>query len=224
MRVFLWSLSHESIMTENQREKRRMTNSNTCKRCHTVSETPLHALRDCPFVVNYWKTVVNPSLWNKFFNMGTKDWIQFNLSVVRNHAANWESKFATSCWLIWKQRNESVFNNKRLHSMDLMPIIEAQTREMLTAMCLEQRDDQCLTHTNSNRWEAPDDGWINFNTDGSHKIDTNQIACGGVARNQSGKWIVGFNKRIGKGNALSAEIWGIWFALQIAWEHKFPKN
>ncbi|KAF7807376.1 reverse transcriptase [Senna tora] len=50
VKVFLWPLGHDSIMTNVQRKKRGFCTSDICQLCGTEAETSTHALRDCPEV------------------------------------------------------------------------------------------------------------------------------------------------------------------------------
>ncbi|KAF7815339.1 reverse transcriptase [Senna tora] len=108
IRVFLWSLAHDSIMTDNQRMRRCFTDSDICKRCGQAAKTTLHAIRDCPCVSGLWRTrkgTLDGTPSSKDFaqadkirNMGlsnsspsevsTYDWL------ARNENGNWLFGFA----------------------------------------------------------------------------------------------------------------------------------
>ena len=67
------------------------------------------------------------------------------------------------------------------------------------------------------RWDFPSFGFIKLNTDGAAKGAPGVAACGGLFRNFQGNWILGFSTRIGICNAFVAELWGVWYGLNIAW-------
>ncbi|KAF7826680.1 ribonuclease H [Senna tora] len=73
------------------------------------------------------------------------------------------------------------------------------------------------------KWYPPSPGWIKLNVDGSRHNTTRSSACGGVARDENGNWLFGFAKRLGKRNAIYAEIWGIFFEVRIAKEKGYPR-
>ncbi|KAF7842214.1 reverse transcriptase [Senna tora] len=72
-------------------------------------------------------------------------------------------------------------------------------------------------------WKPPKQDWMKINVDGSHRKDDNSICCGGVVRDNSGRWITGFTKRLGHGSAFQAEIWAILLGLRFSHDKGFPK-
>ncbi|KAF7829952.1 putative ribonuclease H-like domain, reverse transcriptase zinc-binding domain-containing protein [Senna tora] len=217
-RVFLWSLAHNSILTNEVRVKRRMTLDASCIRCNGSTKSPLHAVRDCPKVCMFWKALVKPSMWTEFFNLNHTDWIGQNLS--RNWSnetgVNWNSLFSSSCWFIWKQRNSCVFSGCQEEASSLIPQIKAHVG------FIDSLDNQILKDSsiNSSRhsvvgWKAPENGWFKLNTDGSC-LANGSISCGGVLRDHNGTWIHGFSKKLGSGDVLLAEGWSILSGLLLA--------
>ncbi|KAF7808048.1 hypothetical protein G2W53_040209 [Senna tora] len=67
-RVFLWLMCHNSILIEQQRHKRNLTDSDTCKRCNSTSETVLHCVRDWPMVSPLWEALIDADQKNLVLN------------------------------------------------------------------------------------------------------------------------------------------------------------
>jgi hypothetical protein len=65
-------------------------------------------------------------------------------------------------------------------------------------------------------WKAPEEGWFSLNTDGAAKISSRCAGCGGVIRDDSGRWICGFSKFLGNTTADMTEIWGLYEGLCVA--------
>ena len=71
-----------------------------------------------------------------------------------------------------------------------------------------------LLHTNQRKvyqqikvgWSFPSHGWVKCNVDGSVKHDTKSAACGGVFRDASGTWMLGFVRNLGTSSVVVAEL------------------
>ncbi|MBA0819257.1 hypothetical protein Gohar_028196, partial [Gossypium harknessii] len=50
---------------------------------------------------------------------------------------------------------------------------------------------------------------------GAVKVDLEDVAAGGVIRDDQGRWILGFNKRLGQYFVFNAGLWGIIDALLL---------
>ena len=70
-------------------------------------------------------------------------------------------------------------------------------------------------------WKKNPLGWFKFNVDGAVSLHSFRAGCGGVMRDASGKWVVGFTKELGIWQAFSAEVWAILEGLMIAWDMGF---
>ncbi|KAE8660685.1 hypothetical protein F3Y22_tig00116951pilonHSYRG00655 [Hibiscus syriacus] len=67
----------------------------------------------------------------------------------------------------------------------------------------------------------PPPGVLKLNTDGAMQPSSMKTASGGVFRDENGKWIVGYSRRIGKYTALQDELWAVGDDLELAWQHSF---
>ena len=59
------------------------------------------------------------------------------------------------------------------------------------------------------RWEKPVQGWWKLNIDGFYCGNTSLAGCGGVIRDDAGRWVIGFSRSIGMTNSFAAELWGL---------------
>jgi len=48
-----------------------------------------------------------------------------------------------------------------------------------------------------------------LNFDGAAKCGDTFVGCGGVSKDNSGKWICSFSKSLGSSNAFIVELWGV---------------
>lgn len=74
-----------------------------------VRESILHALRDCSRVQRIWKNLVHPSRWEEFMNTNHKEWLDWNLRMVKvgvHRDLCWQFIFQEMVYSVWKTRNE----------------------------------------------------------------------------------------------------------------------
>lgn len=64
------------------------------------------------------------------------------------------------------------------------------------------------------KWRSPNNNWICLNTNGVVEKES-EVGCGGILRNNQGKWKGGFNKHIGKSNNHTVELWGVLTGLSM---------
>ncbi|KAF7809195.1 putative reverse transcriptase [Senna tora] len=212
------------LMRDNKRLRVGLVDTDICKRCGVGNETSFHALRDCSLVKPLWQKLVTNLAQHDFFSLNLQEWIKFNLEneIGRSNEFSWGSMFGTTCWMVWKQRNEWIFSNKKDEAMSLINRIKINVKDWIKANSLKNGNNRsCINQIIS--WKPPEEGWIKINTDGAYNPSSNRMACGGVLRNEKGEWIMGFAKPLGSGNALQAELCGMLMGLDIAWKNRMKK-
>lgn len=55
----------------------------------------------------------------------------------------------------------------------------------------------------------PQVGWVKLNTVGASRGNPGLAGCVGVVRNDDGRWIAGFSRRIGVTTSFVVELWGL---------------
>ncbi|KAF7820033.1 hydroquinone glucosyltransferase-like [Senna tora] len=63
----------------------------------------------------------------------------------------------------------------------------------------------------------------NINVDRAVCNQTKTSSCGGLLRDHMGKWMCGYMANLGLSNVLTAELWGIYHGLKVAWDRGFKK-
>ena len=63
--------------------------------------------------------------------------------------------------------------------------------------------------------DHPDVGWCKLNVDGSRRTNSSRIGAGGVLRDHNGNWLGGFAMNLGQGQVCDAELWSLYFGLQL---------
>ena len=77
----------------------------------------------------------------------------------------WPLTFGTTCWLLWKHRNKSLFEDSYSITHDILPQIIAMVRSFVNAYeSLETSSMSRLENLIS--WNPPSHPWVKLNMDG----------------------------------------------------------
>ena len=104
MKVFIWRVSHDRIVTTAQRSKWYDTNPN----CHLYRykiKTTLRVLRDCRKATLSWGKLFATAV---FFTLDLRDWILLKLNENLAHNANWQDLFFTTYKHLWNWKKQGV--------------------------------------------------------------------------------------------------------------------
>ncbi|KAF7823171.1 putative ribonuclease H protein At1g65750 family [Senna tora] len=226
VRSFLWLCGHDRLLTNVARKRRGLAATDVCARCNGAAEDLLHTLRDCAKARCIWLKLVHPSKWHLFFNVPRLNWLSLNLgSNMGWHGSDWGVIFAYACWYIWRMRNAEIFDSPHYGSADPVYAILKLSGDSSRAM-----SKLCAGNLGPSShiqrficWEKPNVGWVKFNVDAASRESLNLTACGGIARDSDGRFLIGFMRNLGDGSVLNAELWGISCALEVAWRSRFKK-
>ena len=180
-----------------------------CPVCQREPETILHALRDCPRVKQIWSQLGVKGNNSDFWKSNLHKWLHNNGkergSLIQGKPP-WRILFNFAVWCIWKSRNSFVFNRKSPNP-NLYREISNQAAEFM--FCVSSPRNPVRRFNKRIKWEKPPIGWKKLNTDGSTIGGMERVGCGGVVRDEHGKWVAGFTRHIGITNIFAAELWGL---------------
>ena len=168
----------------------------------------LHALRDCPLLRCLWNQLgVLPSN-QAFWRSNLQDWLMLNSKFKHSLGASqlpWKVIFPFAVWNVWKSRNNLVFNGKNRNLKTLVIVNQAlEFFHCLSSPRLLTRNVMMRI-----RWEKPSQGWWKLNIDGSYCGNTSLAGCGGVVRDDAGRWVIAFSRSIGRTNSFATELWSL---------------
>ncbi|CAA7016119.1 unnamed protein product [Microthlaspi erraticum] len=99
VRFFLWLAGTQSVMTNLERKRRHLCESDICTICKGGIETLIHILRDCPAMQGIWNRVVPVRRQREFFESSILTWLYGNLGehgLVEG--TPWSTTFAMAVW------------------------------------------------------------------------------------------------------------------------------
>jgi len=224
VRVFLWLVVHQVIMTNTERQRRHLCDTAICQVCKSGDETILHILRDCPAMMGIWNRIVPPTLQRPFYTQTLLEWIYGNVgSPVVREGIPWGTVFSMAVWWAWKWRCGNVFGENR-KCRDRTQFVKEISRDVYQAHCLANGGQIKRVRVERQiAWSRPDEGWFKLNTDGASRGNPGLATAGGVIRDAAGNWVQGFAFNIGVCTAPLAELWGVYYGLYYAWEKKITR-
>ncbi|KAL4386745.1 hypothetical protein GQ457_09G012620 [Hibiscus cannabinus] len=228
IRVFLWLVCRNKIMTNVERGRRQLTTDTYCPVCNSYPEDVDHVLRSCASTAAVWCSIIKSDKVNEFFSLSISEWIVINLTkpdYFVSHEAEWDILFGALVWYFWKARNALVFNGAVEVNRSILELSRQLRDVAVRALVLQQSNQVVSTPLMRSpvEWTPPEQGWVKLNTDGAPHAISGMASCGGVFRDHMGEWILGFSKFIGVCSVVDAELWGVLVGLESAWSHGFRK-
>lgn len=80
IKLFLWMVAHDSLLTNVTRHYRHLTSNNLCPIYVFEPKTLLHTSRDCGIVHDVWLQLVDPIHKDDFFGWDREEWLSHNLT------------------------------------------------------------------------------------------------------------------------------------------------
>lgn len=72
-------------------------------------------------------------------------------------------------------------------------------------------------------WKPPPKNWVKLNIEGCSSGVQGSAGAGGIIRDESGKWLLGYSKNLGTSNRLASELWALYHGLDLVLERGFRK-
>ena len=224
IKIFLWTVAHNAVMTNELRWRRRITDNRYCCYCGNEVENLIHVLRDCPKAKRIWEGFVGIEERELFFSQTQYAWIISNLTSRKKcmRYGEWQLAFGITIWYIWKERCNRTFDRDQGSWFKTNLAIKRMIGDSL--MLRRGDDDQTKgKEVDHIGWKYPADGWIKLNVDGCSKGNPGMAGAGGAIRDNMGSWIGGFARNIGICSSVTAELWAIYIGLQLVWAKGFRK-
>ncbi|CAN1129906.1 Putative ribonuclease H protein At1g65750, partial [Linum perenne] len=178
-------------------------------------------IRDCQLAREVWSTFIPSDLEPHFFSDSLQDWLKRGLQH-----ADFGLTFGIAIWILWKGRNEAIFENQLVTCDQLrLRVLHyiAGVRETMRAdsQVSSKGSKKCVeTHI---EWKAGPRDCITINTDGSVLHPHSHAATGGVLRTHLGHPVHTFAANLGRCSIMRAELRAAEMGLMIARDMDFRK-
>ncbi|CAN1256136.1 Putative ribonuclease H protein At1g65750 [Linum perenne] len=214
IRHFMWLVSHNRLMTNKERKRRHLADSEVCSVCLNREESIDHILRGCPVAFEVWRGLCTGGQLNSFLSMNFDSWWKENLNKP-----NWNMVFGTACWILWRSRNERVFQQANPTATAIISQVNLWNQYIISAQikAAQTRSLQPTVRETWNiAWQPAADPWITLNTDGARTAQ-GSAAAGGALRTANGDVVAAFTMNMGRCSITRAEIRGIVEGMRLAW-------
>ncbi|KAK9019570.1 hypothetical protein V6N11_054088 [Hibiscus sabdariffa] len=133
---------------------------------------------------------------------------------------DWNVCFSIYCWLLWKSRCSKVLDVDHVERESILERGNRLVDDCGIAFGVQQQ--RLPTETSyTQQWGGSRRGWIMGNVDAAVNPSDGSVAVGGVFRDDSGFWLSGFSRRIGRCSVLIVELLAVRDGLRHAWELGF---
>ncbi|CAN1185257.1 Putative ribonuclease H protein At1g65750 [Linum perenne] len=193
IRQFLWIVSNNKLLTNAERYRRHMTDCSDCGVCLATPETSLHFLRDCAVSREVWGRFQDISEQPDFFTTNMEAWWFSYLSRAAT-----AKRFGVICWVIWKCRNERIFEGLNTNDVGI--------------------DKRCRYWMDLSKEAFSDYQVLRGNERPQRYEKKSMAAAGGVLRNWEGRTVDAFTFNLGKCSITRAELTGAVTGIERAWD------
>lgn len=219
IKMFVWKILINGLPLNSNLSKRGLPIHDLCPLCGSSSETTDHLLRACSTVAFYWRVSGLPLPNNP--NSVLFLWVKSNAksSILSHFNIPTGTLFLYSIWHLWKARNKKIFESSTFSPHSILHQLKNMAAEF--HYLASPSPNAGPSNTIAVQWIPPPSNTLKINTDCSHNNDSHCIAAGGIIRDHRGSWVCGFSKFIGRGDALLAELWGIFLGTKFCLERNF---
>jgi ribonuclease HI len=251
--LFLWLVSHSSILTWDNLLKRGFVGPSLCILCGAAEENMNHLLNTCPYTAQIWDqaaTIMRTSdrLRDSIIATITNWREQAFQSPLLNRI--WQLLPGFILWQTWKERNRRIFRNTSLTWQHCWDHCFRNILETLRLRNWTDADTACppseltilrywtplptlqirplppssqCTSNSPSFWSPPPEGFVKLNFDGASKGNPGAAGYGVVYRNHHGHILEIMAGSLGHSTNNVAELWGLIKGLQLAIKSNYTK-
>lgn len=213
IKIFLWRLCRDVLPVLTRLRDKRVYCSTQCALCDGGEETALHLFRDCPFARAVWFASSVPLIST---NISANNFWSFFVYVCRSKSDGVLLIFLVTCWIIWKNRNEVVWNEKQAKPQHVQYHVASLIKDFHMVMATTRKPravDSVIPP--ANRWKPPPFGALVLNVDAAVFDGTQSCGTGALIRDENGDVIAAMScPHQGKRDPFHAEALALLTTLQ----------
>uniref|UniRef100_A0A803PGT3 Reverse transcriptase domain-containing protein n=1 Tax=Cannabis sativa TaxID=3483 RepID=A0A803PGT3_CANSA len=212
MKNFVWRVCHNRLPSKSELVKRGIQLDSTCSGCWNREETIGHALWKCPRLKVVWQTAGFWHLFPRDIEFMT-DLLDFFIYMKTKCSTEEFEIFLGLSWLVWNQRNQRIFQNKKTDLESWIPWAIDYTNSLL------QRDINTKnqqTNHGKRSWTAPTAGTFMVNCDALVVSNLKGYGLAAVIRDAEGRLVAAEVKfKSGFVSVITAELLAVQLGLLL---------
>ncbi|CAN1122078.1 Putative ribonuclease H protein At1g65750 [Linum perenne] len=218
---FMWLAMQGKLMTNVERARRHITNSDTCAVCGSEAESLDHVFRGCDVAKGVWNACLPQVLSQMQRHWDFNSWWSNNIG---DRSLN--PSFGVIVWLLWSRRNKLVFEGVTWSIEEVSNHVKFRVLLLSSSWKAGQLGREApgiARQTQLIRWRPADEEWFTLNSDGSLYTQDNRADAGGIIRDCRGNFVSSFAINLGSCSIMRAELRGIIEGMNLAWEKGIRK-
>nr|GMC47716.1 putative ribonuclease H-like domain, reverse transcriptase zinc-binding domain-containing protein [Ipomoea batatas] len=150
-----------------------------CGLCSNAVETTSHVLIYCDVAMSCWNNFENIYMEN---DLDITVWLERNMEKLSTEAFG---LLLTTCWMIWQERNNRVWNNAQATSPRLLDHA-ASFLETWRSLQSSTRAPTAVIYPTA--WQAPPSGYLKVNVDAANDIVSKVTGVASLIRDSAGSF------------------------------------
>jgi hypothetical protein len=139
-KFFTWLVLHDRVLTAENMAKKKWPCNPICSLCYCMNETTSHLLTECNYTEAAWNLVASKFALQDYNSLryagGPTEWVnQIRRSGSKEEKRKKMGVLSTFWWMIWKERNNRIFQNKEASTQSLALKIQETILFHLVAWC-----------------------------------------------------------------------------------------
>jgi ribonuclease HI len=118
-----------------------------------------------------------------------RDLCEIILDICASSDKNAAGQFATLVWVLWSNRNNSIWNETKEQGMALGYKAKHIWEEWFTAQQVQHGQHTPAQPVSALQWQKPPEGWYKCNVDAGFHRDCNKTSGGWCLRDHSGMFV-----------------------------------
>jgi len=125
-KFFVWLVLHDRCWTNARRKRHNLQDDDSCGACFQLSETISHILVGCVYAREVWSNLLRRWNWLRLAvglstHLEFTDWWSWSRKqVYGDDRKAFDTLLVLVVWLLWKERNNRIFQNSNMLASDLV--------------------------------------------------------------------------------------------------------